>query len=117
MTTTQNAKLTGITAGAGQCDCCGRAITVRRFQVRYTDGTEATLGRACCAKATGYAAARMDREAEATRRLDAKAAEDRANGVTLEQMIQRQMTCGEYPAAVRRAEAWFAFVYPEAVAA
>lgn len=74
--------LTGITAGAGQCDCCTRRVTQRVFQVAHPDHGAAHLGRRCAAKATGYPttavermAARAVRRAEITRRRVTVAAE------------------------------------------
>ena len=45
--------LTGIVLEAGQCNACGRELG-RVFQVSHPDGTTATYGRRCAAKATGY---------------------------------------------------------------
>lgn len=54
--------LTGITPGAGQCDCCSRRITQRVFEVSHPRHGLAQLGRRCAAKATGYAASAIERE-------------------------------------------------------
>lgn len=71
MTTTATAKmqaaeyrLTGITAGSGNCDRCNRELTQRVFAVAHkTTGAEMFLGRRCAAKATGYATTAVEREA------------------------------------------------------
>lgn len=55
-------KLTGITNGAGQCECCSRRLTQRVFQVAHPDGTVVQLGRRCAAKATGYAVSAIERQ-------------------------------------------------------
>jgi hypothetical protein len=68
MTQATYAALTGITLGSGQCDRCGRELG-RVFGVRWPDGTEQTLGRRCAAKATGWAAGAVEREAARLRRL------------------------------------------------
>jgi hypothetical protein len=62
------ATLTGITHDAGQCDRCGRELG-RIFGVRWPDGTEQSLGRRCAAKATGWAAGAVEREAARLRWL------------------------------------------------
>lgn len=69
MTTTTDgtAKLTGISRAEGVCDRCDRDLgTV--YGVVYPDGTEATLGRKCCAKATGFRPNAIEREARAAAR-------------------------------------------------
>lgn len=77
---TTYATLTGITATSGQCDRCGRELG-RIFGVRWPDGSEQNLGRRCAAKATGWAAGAVEREAARLRRLaerDARRAAHRA---------------------------------------
>lgn len=51
--TTGTYTLTGVTAGAGQCDCCHRTLR-RLFKITGPDGTEGVYGRACARKLTGW---------------------------------------------------------------
>lgn len=60
--------LTGITRIDTACECCGRNLG-RVFAVRYPDGRVMDLGRVCAAKATGYRANTVEREARAAARL------------------------------------------------
>lgn len=64
--------LTGVTSGAGQCDCCSRNLK-RLFKITSPDGREGVYGSACARKLTGWTPklavaeatqARADREAE-----------------------------------------------------
>lgn len=74
-------KLTGITKGEGQCECCSRALTQRVFEVSHPAHGAVALGRRCAAKATGYkpnavekAAAQAARLTECARRREIVAA-------------------------------------------
>lgn len=62
-------RLTGIVKTAGECEACSREITQRVFVVANAAGAELGLGRRCAAKATGYAANAVEREAARAARL------------------------------------------------
>lgn len=68
MPTAATATLTGIVSTEGQCARCDRELG-RVFTVLHADGTEATYGRRCCAKVTGWKPNQLDREATRLRRL------------------------------------------------
>jgi hypothetical protein len=61
-------KLTGITKGEGQCECCSRALTQRVFEVSHPAHGAVALGRRCAAKATGYKPNAVERAAAAAAR-------------------------------------------------
>jgi uncharacterized protein (DUF2237 family) len=67
------AKLTGITRDSGCCDRCDRDLGLI-FQVVYPDGSTASLGRKCAAKATGFRPDRVAQAAKAAARLTLVAA-------------------------------------------
>lgn len=69
-TTAAAYRLTGITTGTGNCDHCNRELTQRVFTVAHkTTGETLDLGRRCAAKATGYAANAVERQAAIAARI------------------------------------------------
>ena len=62
-------RLTGVAAGSGVCADCARELRVRVFEVQAPDSARRVLGRRCAARATGWAAGRLEREVERAARL------------------------------------------------